>query len=66
MGGSDQHRLFLGEVGVDQRPTSLEALGRMLSYIQQHTDVWPGVTYWAGGPWWGDPLHVLDRAAERQ
>jgi aryl-phospho-beta-D-glucosidase BglC (GH1 family) len=45
-------RLFLGEVGVASDPTSLTALDQMLSYMQQHTGAWQGVTYWAGGPWW--------------
>jgi hypothetical protein len=44
--------LFLGEVGVTQDQTPLTALDRMLTYMQQHTDVWQGVTYWAGGPLW--------------
>src|SRR3954447_8710462 len=64
---ANSYRLFLGEVGVDQQPISLEALDRMLSYMHQHTDVWQGVTYWAGGPWWPadyrfliEPLHVDD------
>jgi hypothetical protein len=39
------HRLFLGEVGVATDQTSLTALDRMLSYMQQHTNVWQGVTY---------------------
>ena len=52
------NHLFLGEVGVYADPgggahqISLEALGNMLTYIQSHTNVWEGVTYWAGGPWW--------------
>ena len=53
-------RLFLGEVGVDQQPISLEALDKMLSYMQQHTNVWQGVTYWAGGPWWGDYMFSIE------
>ena len=63
---ANHQRLFLGEVGVDQQPISLQALDNMLTYIKQHTDVWSGVTYWAGGPWWGhymfliEPLHVDD------
>jgi endoglucanase len=53
------HRLFLGEVGVATDQTSLTALDRMLSYMQQHTDVWQGVTYWAGGPWWDTPPYMF-------
>jgi aryl-phospho-beta-D-glucosidase BglC (GH1 family) len=54
------HRLFLGEVGVATDQTSLTALDRMLSYMHQHTDVWQGVTYWAGGPWWGDYMFSIE------
>src|SRR4029079_17276324 len=55
-----KQRLFLGEVGVDQQPISLEALDKMLSYIKQHTDVWSGVTYWAGGPWWDKYMFSIE------
>ena len=54
-----QH-LFLGEVGVGTDQTSLTALGDLLTYIQTHADVWEGVTYWAGGPWWGDYLFSIE------
>jgi aryl-phospho-beta-D-glucosidase BglC (GH1 family) len=57
----DNHqRLFLGEVGVDQQAISLQALDNMLTYIKQHTDVWSGVTYWAGGPWWGNYMFSIE------
>ena len=32
----------------------------MLTYIQQHTNVWEGVTYWAGGPWWGAYMFSIE------
>ena len=57
---ANSQRLFLGEVGVDTQPTSLQALDNMLSYIKQHTDVWSGVTYWAGGPWWGNYMFSIE------
>ena len=47
-------KLFLGEYGVASDATSLTAMDNMLTYMQQHTDVWQGATYWAGGPWWGN------------
>ena len=28
--------------------------------MQQHTNVWQGVTYWAGGPWWGDYMFSIE------
>ena len=57
---ANHQRLFLGEVGVDQQPISLQALDNMLTYIKQHTDVWSGVTYWAGGPWWGPYMFSIE------
>ena len=47
------NKLFLGETGVNTDATSLTALDNMLTYMTQHS-VWQGITYWAGGPWWGD------------
>jgi endoglucanase len=52
--------LFLGEVGVATDQTSLTALDGMLTYMQQHTSVWQGVTYWAGGPWWGNYMFSIE------
>ena len=28
--------------------------------MQQHTGAWQGVTYWAGGPWWGDYMFSIE------
>jgi endoglucanase len=54
------NRLFLGEVGVTTDQTSLTAFDGMLTYMQQHTGVWQGVTYWAGGPWWGNYMFSIE------
>jgi hypothetical protein len=54
------NHLFLGEVGISTDQTSLTALDNMLTYIQQHTNVWEGVTYWAGGPWWGNYMFSIE------
>jgi Ca2+-binding RTX toxin-like protein len=54
------NRLFLGEVGVTSDPIPLTALDNMLDYMQQHTNVWQAVTYWAGGPWWGDYMYSIE------
>jgi endoglucanase len=48
------NRLFLGEVGVTSDQTNLTALDAMLGYMQQHTGAWQGMTFWSGGPWWGN------------
>ena len=54
------NKLFLGEFGVASDPTSLTALNNMLGYMAQHTDVWEGGTYWAGGPWWGSYMYSVE------
>ena len=54
------NHLFLGEVGVTTDTTSLTAFDGMLTYMQQHTDAWQGMTYWAGGPWWGDYMFSIE------
>jgi endoglucanase len=54
------NHLFLGEIGISTDQTSLTALDNMLTYIQQHTNVWEGVTYWAGGPWWGNYMFSIE------
>ena len=57
---STGNHLFLGEVGVATDQTSLTALNLMLSYMTQHADAWQAVTYWAGGPWWGDYMFSIE------
>jgi endoglucanase len=54
------NHLFLGEVGVSTDQTSLTALDGMLTYMQQHPNAWEGVTYWAGGPWWGNYMFSIE------
>ena len=54
------NHLFLGEVGVTTDQTSLTAFDGMLTYMQQHSGAWQGVTYWAGGPWWGDYMFSIE------
>jgi len=49
-----EHRLraFLGEIGVGSSRTCLEALDRVMRFMNENTDVWLGWAYWAGGSWW--------------
>ena len=47
-------KLFLGEFGAGNDSASLTALGNTLSYINGHSNVWQGGTYWAAGPWMGN------------
>jgi aryl-phospho-beta-D-glucosidase BglC (GH1 family)/20S proteasome alpha/beta subunit len=54
------NKLFLGEFGVSSDAVSLEALNNMLSFMQQHSDVWEGGTYWAAGAWWGPYMYSVE------
>jgi len=54
------NKLFLGEFGASQQGTSLAAMGNMLGYMDQHTDVWQGGAYWAAGPWWGADMYSIE------
>lgn len=54
------NKVFLGEFGVADDPTSLAALDLMLDYIHDNSSVWEGATYWAGGPWWGDYMFTIE------
>jgi endoglucanase len=44
-------KAFLGEFGVGPDLNCLEALQRVLQFMQVNRDVWLGWTYWAAGPW---------------
>jgi endoglucanase len=65
-----QHRkrAFLGEIGVGPGGTCLEALDRVMRFMNENSDVWLGWTYWSGGAWWPkdyftniEPLDGKDR-----
>jgi len=45
-------RGFLGEIGVGAGSTCLDALDRVLAFMNENSDVWIGWTYWAAGAWW--------------
>ncbi len=54
------NKLFLGEFGAGQDSASIANLTNMLTYMQQHTDVWQGGTEWGGGPLWGSYFFATD------
>ena len=54
------NKVFLGEFGASTQSTSLSAMGNMLSYMDQHSNVWQGATYWAAGPWWGNYIYSIE------
>ncbi len=45
-------RAFLGEIGVGANRVCLDALDRVMRFMDDNSDVWLGWTYWAGGTWW--------------
>ena len=45
-------RIFLGEIGVGSGHTCLDALDRVIKFMNANNDVWFGWTYWAAGAWW--------------
>ena len=57
---SNGKKLWLGEIGVCSDNASLSAFTNTLNYINANTDVWQGLTYWAGGPWMGDYMYSAD------
>jgi endoglucanase len=60
--GQNHRQAFLGEFAGARNATCYAALDDMLSFIDQHTDVWLGWTYWAAGPKWGEYLFTLEPA----
>ncbi|PSC03130.1 hypothetical protein SLNSH_20590 [Alsobacter soli] len=55
-------KLFLGEFGVANDTTSLQALDGMLGFMQAHPSVWLGGTYWAAGESWHDYMYSVEPA----
>lgn len=62
------NKLFLGETAVGSDPMALKALDNMFAYMEEHSDVWEGATYWAMGDRWSStfafsvqPLDGQDR-----
>ena len=54
------NKLFLGEFGVSGDSAGLAALSNTLTYMDQHSDVWQGATYWAAGPAWGNNFMSIE------
>jgi aryl-phospho-beta-D-glucosidase BglC (GH1 family) len=56
------NKLFLGEFGISSDAVSLAALNNMLGFMQQHSGVWEGGTYWAAGAWLGPYMYSVEPA----
>lgn len=44
-------KLFLGEFGMGSDETSQQALGFLMDFLRQNSDVWRGATLWGAGNW---------------
>jgi len=54
-------RGFIGEMGVpNYAPDAIVAMDNLLGYLRENC---VPLTYWAGGPWWGNYILALDVAA---
>ncbi|MGE6661169.1 glycoside hydrolase family 5 protein [Pseudomonas sp. NPDC077408] len=53
-------RGFIGEMGVpNYAPDAIVAMDNLLGYLRENC---VSLTYWAGGPWWGNYILALDVA----
>jgi endoglucanase len=57
---ANHRQAFLGEFAGARNATCYAALDDLLSFIDSHSDVWLGWTYWAAGPQWGEYLFTLE------
>ncbi|KAL4744958.1 hypothetical protein BDW72DRAFT_211897 [Aspergillus terricola var. indicus] len=51
---------ILGEFAGGNNPTCKSAVGDMLVFLDEASDVWLGALWWAAGPWWGDYIFNLE------
>lgn len=57
---SNKLRGFIGEIGVpNYAPDAITAMDNLLGYLRENC---VPLTYWAGGPWWGNYILALDVA----
>ena len=55
---SNKLRGFIGEIGVpNYAPDAIVAMDNLLGYLRDNC---VPLTYWAGGPWWGNYILALD------
>ena len=56
-------RAFLGEFNAGANPRCEAATQRLLNFVESNPDVFLGWAWWAGGPWWGSSLRILEPKA---
>jgi endoglucanase len=56
-------KLWLGEIGVCSDTTGLAALMATMGYLNTNSNVWQGMTYWAGGPWMDAYMYSADASS---
>jgi len=57
---TNKKRGILGETAGGANAQCIAALRGMLSYMEDHADVWTGWLWWGGGPWWGDYMYSME------
>jgi endoglucanase len=51
---------ILGEFAGGDNPTCKSAVGDMLAFLSEASDVWLGGLWWAAGPWWGNYIFNME------
>ncbi|EKD19592.1 uncharacterized protein L3040_002530 [Drepanopeziza brunnea f. sp. 'multigermtubi'] len=51
---------IIGEVAGGDNPQCKSAVKGLLDALAAASDVWMGVLWWAGGPWWGDYMFNME------
>ncbi|RSL58255.1 Endoglucanase gh5-1 [Fusarium duplospermum] len=51
---------IIGEFGGGANSQCKAAVQGMLDYLQDNSDVWKGVLWWAAGPWWGNYMYSFE------
>jgi endoglucanase len=56
----ENHKLgFIGEFGAGASSECLTALANMVRFMNEHSDILIGWTYWGAGPWWPKDYFTL-------
>ncbi|KAJ4187389.1 Endoglucanase gh5-1 [Fusarium falciforme] len=51
---------ILGEFAGGANSQCKAAVQGMLDYLEDNSDVWKGVLWWAAGPWWGTYMYSFE------
>ncbi|KAL2672358.1 Endoglucanase gh5-1 [[Neocosmospora] mangrovei] len=51
---------IIGEFAGGANSQCKAAVQGMLDYLEENSDVWKGVLWWAAGPWWGNYMYSFE------